>query len=135
MALKLRDGWDGLTQLFESLLCLTMPLASARHPNYPRRYAALLPATIPLFLALAYGAIDIDRGLREARHMVAGSVASSGLGCALVWALYPADGRYAGPVSGVFTVLAFLLSIAWLNLVGGQLVSACILLGALFISY
>lgn len=122
------SAWRALVRLFEALLSCTMPKTSALHPHYPRGYAALLPLSVPLFLALTQSPGSFQ--VTPATAMYGG--ASSLLGCALVFALYPANGHYHGPVSGVFTVMAFLLSIAWLNLAGSQLVSACVVLGRIF---
>eukprot|EP00892_Ulva_mutabilis_P001123 jgi/Ulvmu1/11010/UM007_0190.1 len=108
---------------------LTMPeVATQGSSYYPRACAVLLPITAPIFVVLvkklAFGsapALNLDA-------LIYGAVCS-GFAAVITAALYPAGGRHTGVLTGVFTVMAFSMSVLWMNILSGEMVRAWKVLG------
>jgi Ca2+/Na+ antiporter len=107
-----------------ALLHLTMPAVGlADTVRYPKVYAVLLPVTGPLFVVLGKGLALRDASPLGADALLYGLVCSA-LSSAIIFSIYPRNGRHYGILSGVFTALAFTMAILWMDIAAGEMVRA-----------
>lgn len=103
---------------------LTMPeVATAGASRYPRACAVLLPVTAPLFVVLVKRLALSGGSPLNGDALLYGAVCS-GFASMLTAALYPADGRHRGVLTGFFTVMAFCMSVLWMNILSAEMVRA-----------
>lgn len=103
---------------------LTMPeVATAGASRYPRASAVLLPVTAPLFVVLVKRLALSGGSPLNGDALLYGAVCS-GFASMLTAALYPADGRHRGVLTGFFTVMAFCMSVLWMNILSAEMVRA-----------
>ena len=119
-ALAERMSWsERVVAPLLAVLHLTMPAVGlADHVCYPKVYAVLLPVTAPLFVVVA-------KGLAFQRHSPLGVDAvlygalCSAFSSAVIYAIYPRDGRHYGILSGIFTALTFGMAMVWMDIAAG----------------
>lgn len=103
---------------------LTMPEVATRESSYyPRACAVLLPVSAPLFVVLVKRLALSDASPLNGDALLYGAVCS-GFASVTTAALYPADGRHKGLLTGFFTTMAFGMSVLWMNILSAEMVRA-----------
>lgn len=111
------------------LLHLTMPAVGlADTVRYPRAYAVLLPVVSPLFVVVAKGLALRSASPLNFDALLYGLLCSL-FSSAVIFSIYPSDGRHYGILSGFFTTLTFGMSILWMDIAAGEMVRAWKCLG------
>lgn len=112
-----------------AMLHLTMPAVGlADTVRYPKVYAVLLPVAAPLFVVVAKG-LALSRGAPLTAAALCYGLVCSALSSAIIFSIYPRDGRHYGVLSGVFTALTFTMAILWMDVAAGEMVFAWKALG------
>lgn len=102
-----------------ALLRLTMPeVGVADHVSYPKAFAVLLPVSCPLFVVVAKG-LAFQRYSPLGVDAVLYGALCSAFSSAVIFSIYPRDGKHYGILSGFFTALTFCMSILWMNIAAG----------------
>ena len=124
----LQKCWQAASRAVQApvlvLLHLTMPAVGlADNVMYPKAFAVLLPVTAPLFVVLAKGFALRSHSPLGVDAIVYG-FACSALSSAIIYSIYPRNGRHYGILSGVFTALTFIMAILWMDVAAGEMVRA-----------
>ena len=127
-----RTWSDVLLLPIVALLRLTMPeVGVADHVSYPKAFAVLLPVSCPLFVVVAKGLALQTRSPLGVDAILYGAMCSA-FSSAVIFSIYPRDGRHYGILSGFFTALTFSMSILWMNIAAGEMVRAWKTLGYMY---